>query len=249
MYDTYKKISNKRLKMKIVLSFLLMIHTLFAMEYYAKIEPLHTYVIKSAVSGKVQYVNSDIEGKQAHNSMIIKIDSVLNEEELQQTQKKLVSTESMITLEEKNYQRLKKVTSKSGFEKDTQKIKVLTLQTQKSDLMIKIATLKDTIKNKKLLEKDAYIYNIAVKEGDYVTPGTLLYEKNDLTKGKVEIFIPIDEVKTLQNKTIFLNGEKSKLQIDKIYKVADDKHISSYKCEIIIPNVQAFSRLVKIEFK
>ena len=235
--------------MRVILSLIFMVPALFAMEYYAKIEPLNSYVIKSAVSGKVVEVNSEIEGKQAKNSLIVKIDSVLNEEELKQTKNKLNSTKAMVSLEEQNYQRLLQVTSKSGFEKDTQKIKVLTLQTQQSDLMIKIATLKDTIKNKKLIEKDAYIYNIAVKEGDYVNPGTLLYEKKDLSKGKVEIFIPIDDAQHLQNKTIYLNGEKSDLQIDKIYKVADDKHISSYKCEIIIPNVKTFSRLVKIEFK
>ena len=49
-------------------------------------------------------------------------------------------------------------------------------------MLIKIETLKDTISNKKLVEKSNYVFNIAVKEGDYVTPGTLLYEAKDLSK-------------------------------------------------------------------
>lgn len=52
-----------------------------------------------------------------------------------------------------------------------------------------------------------------------------------------------------QIKQYILIGKKSNLKIDKIYKVADSKHISSYKVEIIVPNPKTFSRLVKIEFK
>lgn len=235
--------------MRIFLVFIAIINLSFAMEYYAKIEPLNSYIIKSSVNGKVIFVNTSIEGKKANNSTVIKVDSDVNEVELKQTKSKLNSMNSMIDLEDKNHQRLKQVTSKSGFEKDNQKIKVLNLESQKSDLLIKIATLQDTIKNKKLMEKNTYIYNISVKEGDYVTPGTVLYETKDLSKGKVEIFIPISDTQIISNKKIYIDDKKTDLKIDKIYKVADDKHISSYKCEIIIPNVKTFSRLVKIEFK
>lgn len=235
--------------MKLFIALIACAYSLFAVEYYAKVEPIHNYVIKSAVSGKVVYVNDAIEGQQANNSMIVQIDNYVNKVELRETKKKLEAINSMINLEDTNYNRLKKLTSKSGFEKDNQKIKVINLQTQQSDLKIRIATLEDTIKNKELKEAKNYIYNIAVKEGDYVNPGTTLYEAKDLSKGKVEIFIPIADVQMIQTKAIYLDGEKSDLKIDKIYKVADAKHISSYKCEIIIPNIKSFSRLVQIEFK
>lgn len=235
--------------MKIVLALILIIKISFAIEYYAKVEPLNSYTVKSSVSGKVLFINEKIEGKKANNSTVVKIDSAVNKVELIQTQNKLHSLKSMIDLEDKNYVRLTKVTSRSGFEKDNQKIKVLNLQSQKSDLLIKIAMLKDSISNKNLIENNHYIYNIAVKEGDYVTPGTLLYEKKDLSKGKVEIFVPIMEANSIKDKTLYIDNEKTDLKINKIYKVADDKHISSYKCEIIIPNIKIFSRLVKIEFK
>jgi hypothetical protein len=235
--------------MKSIFTVLLLGTSLFAMEYYAKIEPLESYVIKSAVSGKVLRANDAIEGKKANNSEVVKIDSFVNEVELKETKNKLQSMNHMIELEDKNYNRLNKVRSKSAFEKDTQKIKVLSLESQRSDLLIKIAMLEDTIKNKKLMEKNNYIFDIAVKAGDYVTPGTLLYTAKDLSKGKLEIFIPIADAGIIQNKDIYLDGKKSELKIDRIYEVADAKHISSYKCEIIVPNVKKFSRLVKIEFK
>lgn len=235
--------------MKIFLALITSVYSLFAVEYYAKVEPVHNYIIKSAVSGKVVYVNDAIEGEKANNSMIVQIDNYVNKVELRETKKKLEAINSMINLEDTNYNRLKKLTSKSGYEKDNQKIKVINLQTQRSDLKIRIATLQDTIKNKELKEEKNYIYNIAVKEGDYVNPGTVLYESKDLSKGKVQIFIPIADVDMIKSRTIYIDGKKSGLKIEKIYKVADAKHISSYKCEIIIPNTKSFSRLVKIEFK
>jgi hypothetical protein len=118
-----------------------------------------------------------------------------------------------------------------------------------NDLKTKIATLKDTVKNKNLSEKNSYIYDVAVEVGDYVTPGTLLYTAMDLSKGKVEIFLPIDEATTIKEKDIYLDDKKSDLKISKLYTVADSKHISSYKCEIVIPNPETFSKLIKIEFK
>lgn len=236
--------------MKIISIILLLTNFVFAMEYYSKLEPYNSYIVKSAVSGKVIFSNDEVEGKLVNKkTKILELDNSVDRIDLAQTQNKLDVLNLMLEIQEKNYNRLYKISSKSAFEKDNQKIQVLNLQSSKSDLLIKIATLKDAIKNKQLYEDKMYIYNISVKEGDYVTPGTLLYEAKDLTKGKLEIFIPISDYDLVQNKTIYIDGQKSDLKIDKIYKVADSKHISSYKCEIIIENPKIFSRLVKIEFK
>ncbi len=221
----------------------------YSSEYYSKLMPYESYSIKSAVSGKVIYVNSKIEGSTAKKSTIIKIDSKLNEIELSQNRKKLASLNSMINIEKLNYERLNKVSSKSKFEKDTQKLKVINYESQKADLIIRIESLKDTIKNKKLVENSNYIFNIAVKEGDYVNPGTLLYEAKDLSKGKLEIYVPIESIESIKDKSIFIDGVKSDVKIDKIYEVADSTHISSYKVELVLNNVNQFSRLVKVEFK
>ena len=126
---------------------------------------------------------------------------------------------------------------------------MINLEASKADMIIKIESLKDTIQNKKLVEKSNYIYNISVNEGDYVNPGTLLYEAKDLSKGKLEIFVPIAQIEEIKNKEIYLDGIKSDIKISKIYDVADSTNISAYKVELIVTNAQQFSRLVKIEFK
>ena len=203
-----------------------------ASEFYAKLEPINSYLVKSAVSGKVIYTNHKIEGLKANNTKIIEIDSYVDKIDLKQSINKLKLINDMIKIENKNYTRLKKVSSKSGFEKDNQKVKVLNLETTKADVLVKIANLKNNIKNKKLMEKNNYIFDIAVKASDYVNPGTLLYEAKDLSKGKLEIYIPISHVSDIKNKVIYIDGKKTTLKIDKIFNIADSKHISSYKAKI-----------------
>ncbi|MAD42641.1 MAG: HlyD family secretion protein [Arcobacter sp.] len=235
--------------MKIVILCFILINTVFAAEYYAKLEPIESYKVKAAVAGKVVFSNSKIEGFKANNTTIIELDSKVNQMDLQQSRNKLKFINDMIEIETNNYNRLKKVSSKSAFEKDTQKLKVITLKSSKADMLINIENLKDTIKNKKLIEKSNYISMISVKKGDYVTPGTLLYEAKDLSKGKLEIFVPIAETEKLREKDVYLDGIKSDIKINKIFNIADSQNISSYKVELLVPNVKTFSRLVKIEFK
>ena len=235
--------------MKIVILCFILINTIFASEYYAKLEPIESYKVKAAVAGKVVFSNTKIEGFKAKNTKIIELDSKVNQMDLQQSRNKLKFINEMITIENNNYNRLKKVSSKSAFEKDTQKLKVINLKSSKADMIIKIENLKDTIKNKKLIEKSNYISMISVKKGDYVNPGTLLYEAKDLSKAKLEIFVPIKETEKLREKVVYLDGIKSDVKINKIYDIADSQNISSYKVQLLVPNVKTFSRLVKIEFK
>ncbi len=235
--------------MKIFIYCFILVNSLLASEYYAKLEPIESYKVKAAVSGKIVFSNTQIEGFNASNSTIIELDSTVNKMDLAQSRNKLKFINDMISIENNNYARLKKVSSKSVFEKDTQKLKVINLKSSKADMIIKIENLKDTIKNKKLKEKSNYISMISVKKGDYVTPGTLLYESKDLSKGKLEIFVPISEASKLKEKDIYIDGKKSDIKINKIYTIADTQHISSYKVQLLVPNIKTFSKLVKIEFK
>jgi len=236
--------------MKNILSGLILLSSIgFATEYFAKIEPINTYNVKSSVSGKVIYVNNSLESKQVKSAIIIKIDDKINKIDLLQTQLKLNNLEEILRLEKSTLASFKKVSSKSKFDKDNQKIKILNISSSINDLKTKLKTLEDTISKKSLRENKSYIYNIAVEKNDYVNPGTLLYTSMDLTKGKVEVYIPINDAKTISSKTIYIDGKKTDLKIAKLYTVSDTKHISSYKCEINIPNPKQFSALVKVEFK
>lgn len=236
--------------MKKIISVLLLLSSItFANSYFAKVEPIHSYTIKSSVSGQVLFANSKLESHKVTNAAIIKIDDSVDKIDLKQSQMKLSNLKMILKLQNNTLERYKKVSSKSKFDKDNQKIVILNTASTINDLETKVATLKERIANKNLIAKNSYIYNVAVEVGDYVTPGKTLYTAMDLSKGKVDIFIPIDEASTIKNKKIFINGKKSDLKIDKLYAVADSKHISSYKCEIIIPNPAKFSKLITIEFK
>jgi len=235
--------------MRILLVCLFSISAVFAQEFYAKLEPIESYMVKAAVSGKVIYSNKNVEGTKAKNSTIVQLDSKVNKIDLEQSRNKLKLINQMINIEDNNYKRLNRVSSKSAFEKDAQKLKVINLQSQKADMIIKIENLKDIISNKRLVEKSNYIFNISVKKGDYVNPGTLLYEAKDLSKSKLEFFVPISQIDDIKNKTIYLDGVKSDIKINKIYSIADSTHISSYKVQLILKNMNKFSRLIKIEFK
>jgi len=220
-----------------------------AQEYFAKLEPLEVYNVKSSVSGKVIFVNNQIKGLNALNSTIVKLDSKVDVVELKQTKKKLRIIMQILKIENKILQKFTKISSKSQLDRDNQKIKILNLENQKSDLLVKQAMLEDKIKNKNIQEENNYISNINVKVGDFVNAGSSLYTSSDLSKSKIEIFIPIDKAKEIVNKTIYLDGLVTQYKINKLYKIADLKHISSYKCEIIVNRPKNFSKLVKIEFK
>jgi hypothetical protein len=223
---------------------------IFAISYYSKIEPISIYKVKSAVSGKIVYINKDIESLNINSKkIIVKIDSKVNQIDLEQSKLKLSQLKEILNIENGILKSFKKVSSKSKFDKDNQKIKILNISSNITDLETKITTLKNTISNKILTEKDRYIYNIAVDIGDFVNMGTLLYTTMDISKGKLILYIPIDEASTIKSKTIYINDKKTDLKISKLYQIADLIHISSYRCEIDIPNPKIFSKLVKIEFK
>lgn len=234
---------------KIIGLFALLSSMVLASEYYAKLNPVNTYNVKSAVNGQIIFVNNSIESNKATNSTIVKIDSKVNVENLKQSQVKLTNYKAILKIEQGILKSFKKVSSKSRFDKDNQRVKIFNIASSISDLETSIATLKDMIDNKTLIEKDNYIYDIAVEVGDYVTPGVALYSSMDLGAGKLEIYIPMDKANEIHSKTIYLDGQKTDLKISKLHAIADSTHISSYKCEIIVPTPKSFSNLVKIEFK
>lgn len=234
---------------KILYTLLLVGSIINANEYYAKVEPINTYNVKSSVSGKVIYVNESQESKSIISETIVKIDAKVNKIDLKQSKLKLKNLSEIVKLEKSTLKSFNRVSSKSRFDKDNQKIKILNIQSSMSDLKTKIATLEDTISKKILTQKKSYIYDIAVELGDYVNPGTLLYTAMNLSSGKLSIYIPISEASTIKSKTIYLDGVKTDFVISKLYNVTDTKHISSYKCEITIASPKQFSKLVKVEFK
>jgi len=235
--------------MKLLLGLLALSATLFANEFYSKLYPIHSFEVKSSVSGIVDKIDKSYEKKFVKNARIIKIDDYVDSIDLEQSKVKLANLEDILKIQEDTYNSYKRVSSKSKIETDTQKVQVLNTSTNISDLKVKIANLKNILKNKNITLENVYLEEISVEVGDYVTPGTPLFKAYDLSSGKLEIYLPISNAKSYLDKTIYLNGEKTDLKINKLSQVADSVHISAYKAEIHISNPTQFSKLIKIEFK
>ncbi|HIP12800.1 MAG TPA: HlyD family secretion protein [Arcobacter sp.] len=234
---------------KILISILVLTSNMFANEYYAVVQPVNTYNVKSSVSGTVVDAYTKLESKIAKNNYIVKIDTKIDRIDLQQSQIKLDNLKEILKIENGTLKSFNKVSSKSKFDKDNQQIKVLNIVSNISDMKIKVSTLKDRISKKNIKVNNLYISNISVRKGDYVNPGTLLYTAYDLKQAKLEIFVPIKDAHILKEKTIYINDKKTNLKINKMHNVADSKHISSYKCEIILNKPTKFSEVLKVSFK
>jgi len=237
--------------MKILSTLCLLVTFNYANIYYAKVEPIKSYNVKSAVSGSVVYINNDIKSTYIKDKaqIVVKIDDKVNQTDLKESRNKLQNLKKIYKLEQNTLKSYSKISSKSRFDKDNQQIKILNIASNISDMKIKIKTLEDIVNKKTLKAQDIYIYDINVEVGDYVNPGTLLYKSMDTSSAKLTIFIPIDLAKDIKTKTIFIDNKKTNYKIDKLNTIADAKHISSFKCEIIIPKPIIFSKLLKVEFR
>ena len=235
--------------MKYIISLIIMSMSLLAQDYYTKIQAVDEYNIKSAISGKVTFSNISLESTLVKDDLIIKIDDKINKIELKQTKNKILNQKQILTIQKQTLNSLNKVSSKSKFEKDKQKIVILGTKIVLNDLQTKLYTLKDIIKNKSIRVKNLYINKIYVNKEDFVNPGTLLLSAYDLSKGKLIIFVNKNDVKNIKNKTILIDGKQENVIIKKVYKTTDEKHLSSYKVELILPKVDTFSKLVKVSIK
>ncbi len=251
---------------------------LLAKVHYAKVEPYESVILKSAVSGLVIDVNHDIEGKIVTSGRVIHIDDVLDRLNVKNSKQNIVLLKDMFELNKdiattlKNtmqrqksyYRRISKLSTASMTQKDnafsvystakTQYLstreKIISLQKQILDIQFKVTQLEDTISKKSIVLKNKYLYRFLVRVGDFVTPGTPIARVDDANRAKLVLFLEAEELEGLDSKSIYFDGNKTDYKIDKVWKVADEKFISSYRAEIVIPAPKdIFSKLIKIEIK
>lgn len=250
---------------------------LFAKVHYSKVEPYETIILKSAVSAQVTKANIKLEGSTL-STTIIKLDDKMDNIKLHSSKKSLMMLQRMINTnetilsalldslnrQEEYYQRIETIASASRTQKDnafyaytnaktqyfSTKEKIDSLKKQKLDLNYEIARLKDNISKKNIKLNNKFLYKLLVNKGDFVNMGTPLAQVQDLSKGKLVLFLESAELEDIKSKTIYIDGQASKFKISKIWKVADEKFISSYRTEIVINNPKNdFSKLLKVEFK
>lgn len=250
----------------------------FAKVHYAKVEPYETSTLKSAVSGQVIISKLPLEGTTVTERTIIQIDDALDKVDLDSSQKSLSLINNMISTnqailsslketlnrQEQYYNRIKDLGSASQTQKDnafyayanaktqyhSTREKLDSLKKQKLDMEYKIALLKDQISKKSIKLTNQFLYKLMVNQGDFVAPGTPLAQINDLSRAKLVLFLEEDELQNIDQKTIYINDQATQYKVSKIWSVADEKFISSYRTEILIDNPkETFSTLLKVEFK
>ncbi len=249
---------------------------LSAKVHYAKLEPIESTLIKAEVAGKVVFVKNKAEASLA-DGLILKIDDSLDKIDLKNTkssirllQESLAINKALLPTLQKNYQKklalykkLVNVEASSQNQKDTlfssvvsakvqldsSKEKIVNLQSQILSLKQKVAHLQDSIKKKNIKVKSRYIYKIYPKKGEFVTVATPLLRVDDISRAKLTLYLSEDELKDIDKKHIYIDGKKTDLKFNKIWKVADEEYISSYKAEIVLKPIARFSKLIKVEIK
>jgi multidrug resistance efflux pump len=252
--------------------------SLSATEYFAKAEPVDTFSLKAAVNGEVLKVLESKEGKRSDGEVLIMIDDEVNRLELTASQEKLhflnanikLSKESVQNslkakkIAQESYARIKNLSSYSKVQKEAKIVSSITstnsyiqaksslenLKTQRSDLKLRIATLKNTIKKKNIhIKKDLYIYKIYPNVGDFVNMGSPLVDASDISQARLTIYVTKEELEGIEKKKIYIDDKVTNYKIDKLWQVADSQNISAYKVEIVIDKPKLFSMLMKVEFK
>ncbi len=251
---------------------------IFAKVHYAKVESYESIVLKSAVSALVLDVDLESEGTMVHGKRVIYLDDKLDQVNLTSSKKSVTllqqmhdinhdiaqSLEETVKRQEGYFNRINKLTTASKTQKDnayssftsakTQYLgtreKIINLETQILDMEHKVAQLEDSIRKKSLILENKYLYKLMIRKGDFVNPGSPLAQIEDISKAKLVLFLEPEELTDIDQKSVYLNGEKTEYKVDKVWKVADEKFISSYRAEIYIPTPKGiFSKLMKVEIK
>ena len=262
---------------KIVSLLLLSAVALFSKEYYSKVAPYEIRTISSNVSGEVVFADEKQEGKVLGKKAYVKIDDTLDRLELQSVSRKIgllqntlklnkqmkKNYEAILSVKQKNYDNIKEMKTKSKIEKDrefydlisTQNTLISTakevdnLKVQINDLKLRKEQLSKSIKDKSQSAKGSVLYALNVRKGQVVNPGMTLAQVADISKAKLTIYLTAQDMQSAEDKTLYLNGKKSHYKINRLWKIADAVHLSSYKAEIIIEAPKYFSKLMKVEFK
>ncbi len=223
---------------------------LFAKVHYAKVEPYESVILKSAVSALVMDVDLEAEGSVVDQKRIIYLDDRLDKINLQTSKENLLIIQDTLQRQESYFQRIDKLKTTSTAQKDNAFYSFASSKTQYLDMQYKIAQLEDSISKKSIILNNQYLYKLMVRKGDFVNPGTALAEVQDATKAKLVLFLEPEELEKIDEKSVYINGEKTEYKVNKVWKVADEKFISSYRAEIYMPAPSgAFSKLMKIEIK
>ncbi|UFH59910.1 HlyD family secretion protein [Sulfurovum mangrovi] len=232
--------------------FLLLLTPLFVWGkvHYAKLEPYESVTLKSAVSALVMDVDLEAEGSVVDKKRVIYLDDRLDKINLKTSNENLLILEETLKRKESYFHRINKLKTASATQKDEAFYSFSSAKTQYLDMQYKIAQLEDSIEKKSIVLHHKYLYEIMVRKGDYVTPGSSLAKVVDASRAKLVLYLDPEEMDGIEKKSVYLDGKKSEYKVDKVWRVADEKFISSYRAEIYLDAPEgSFSKLVKVELR
>ncbi|WP_457605487.1 hypothetical protein [Nitratifractor sp.] len=250
---------------------------LFAAEHYARLEPLERTTLKAAAAGEIVAADLKAEGRMLSDAVPVRIDDTLDREDLNRSLRSVKLLEETLKITrrtlpglEESYRRKKRyqekmqtLTTASQTQKDNAyygmvsaqnqllatREKEIGLERQILDLRQKIATLRDRIAKKNPKVRNRYLYKLLVRKGEYASPGLPLAILDDLSRGKLVIYLSPEEIRELPQKSIWIDGKKRNLRFAKIWKETDEKYLSSYRAEIHLKPEAPFGSLHKVEIK
>ncbi|MBA1437840.1 MAG: HlyD family efflux transporter periplasmic adaptor subunit [Epsilonproteobacteria bacterium] len=263
--------------MKCLMTLLLLFMSSYAEVYYAKVEPIELKKISSNVTGEILDIDENLLGHKLHKEVFIKIDDTLDKAEYAQVKEKisyiqsiidvnekmLLNLEAMLQKKEQNYKRVEALKIKSQIEKDREfydlvasrnqylatKKEIANLKVQLADLSLREIQLRKILKDKNLTAKNYLLYSLNVSLGQVVTPGVLLAQVADISKAVLRFYVDASELENIMQKSVYIDGKKTKYKVSRVLQIADTKNISKYMVQVIIKAPKVFSKLVKIELK
>ena len=263
--------------LKKIILFCLSTSVLLANHYFAKEEPYEIRSISANTSGMVVFADEDKIGKKLSSQPYIKIDSLLDSQELEYNKKKITYLQNTMKINEEmlknlrssvkrkkqNYEAIKNLKIKSKIEKDreyadliasqnlllTTEKELQNLKIQIADLQLRQMQLTQTLHYKNITAKGFVLYELLVRPGQVVNIATPLAKIADVSRAKLTIYLEKEDMKNVNKKVVYIDGKKTSYKVSRVADIADSVHLSKYKAQIIIKAPRVFSNLVKVELR
>ena len=238
---------------KLTILLLLLSTASFAKEFMANIEPFEKYEIKSQISGVVHFVNTTLEESYTQKkSLLLHLDDTDEQIMLKKQQQNYALQKRIVKIKEQNFNAKNRVKQLSKYDKNTEELALLEAKKTLYTLEQEIKTLKQDIAKKHFHIQNRYIHDVKVNQDEYVNVGDTLFELYDISKQKITLYLTQNEIESLEDKHVYINGVKSNFTLHKASRVKDSVKISRYKAEFTAPlseKTYYFNDVVKVELK
>ncbi len=229
--------------------FLLMPLMLLAQSFFARVEPDRTELLSSTLSAEVASIDWSQEGKIGSDRALITLKGGVATARLAAARTRVEALKRSVAIRSDQFERNRRLSSISRLELENEEMALLDLKAQLAAAKEQLAVAKEAAEGITLKAPGLLVDKILVQKGQRVNPGEPLARVMDTRQARAVIFVPIEQAATLKEKEIIVDGKESGFTIERIWPVADERHISSYRVELVGPPPKGgFSRLIEIEF-